>query len=63
LYDAKSSLVITAGFDSAIKVHQLHGSMSGGLDGLAEVKEVTERTEIFTVRIPNSSEHNGLMDR
>jgi hypothetical protein len=63
LYDAKSSLLITAGFDSAIKVHQLRGSLSECLDGHAEVKEFIDRTEIFTVRIPNSSEHNGLMDR
>lgn len=63
LYDANSSLLITAGFDSAIKVHQLHGFWSKGSDGRAEVKEFIDRTEIFTARIPASSEHNGLMDR
>ena len=63
LYDANSSLLITAGFDSAIKVHQLHGFWSKGSDGCAEVKEFIDRTEIFTARIPTSSEHNGLMDR
>lgn len=63
LYDAKFSLLVTAGFDSAIKVHQLHGSLSGGLLGHAEVKEFIDRMEIFTVRIPNTSEHCGLTDR
>ncbi|KAG6619439.1 uncharacterized protein LOC122317079 isoform X2 [Carya illinoinensis] len=62
LYDAKFSLLVTAGFDSAIKVHQLHGSLSGGLHGHAEVKEFIDGMEIFTVRIPNTSEHCGLTD-
>ncbi|XP_075641415.1 uncharacterized protein LOC142613103 isoform X1 [Castanea sativa] len=62
LYDANSSLLVTAGFDSAIKVHQLRGFWSKGSDGRAEVKEFIDRTEIFTARIPTSSEHNGLMD-
>ncbi|CAN6706203.1 unnamed protein product [Malus baccata var. baccata] len=50
LYDPNSSLLITAGFDSAIEVHQLHTS-SGGLEGHAETKEFT-RMITYTVHIP-----------
>lgn len=63
MYDAKSSLLVTAGFDSAIKVHQMYGFLSRGLHGHAEVKEFIDRTEILTIRIPNTSEHCGLTDR
>uniref|UniRef100_A0A5B7C8Q1 WD repeat-containing protein 6 n=1 Tax=Davidia involucrata TaxID=16924 RepID=A0A5B7C8Q1_DAVIN len=63
LYDPNSLLLVTAGFDSAIKAHQLHASLSQGSDTHAEeVKEFTDRTEIVTVRIPSSSQHIGLMD-
>lgn len=62
LYDPNSSLLITAGFDSAIKVHQLHASLSGGLEGLAETKEI-DRTIAYTTHIPTLSEHSGPMDR
>ena len=61
LYDPNSSLLITAGFDSAIKVHQLHFS-SGGLEGHAETKEFN-RTITYTVHIPTFSENIGPMDR
>lgn len=64
LYDPNSSILVTAGFDSAIKIHQLHASLS---KGLARCKEVVEesihRNNLFTLRLPYSSEHNGLMDR
>lgn len=64
LYDAKFSLLVTAGFDSSIKVHQLQASLSNTPQEQAvEIKEMIDRAEIFTVRIPNSSEHIGLMDR
>lgn len=64
LYDPKFSLLVTAGFDSAIKVHQLQASLpKAPQEQVAEVKELIDRTEIFTVCIPNSSEHTGLMDR
>ncbi|XP_034690714.1 uncharacterized protein LOC117918294 isoform X1 [Vitis riparia] len=63
LYDPKFSLLVTAGFDSAIKVHQLQASLpKAPQEQVAEVKELIDRTEIFTVCIPNSSEHTGLMD-
>lgn len=60
LYDPKFSLLITAGFDSSIKVHQLHTSLS--LEGHSEAKEIN-RTNIYTARTPSSSDHVGLMDR
>ncbi|XVF32972.1 hypothetical protein REPUB_Repub17cG0128500 [Reevesia pubescens] len=62
LYDPNSSLLITAGFDSAIKVHQLHTSVYKTLDGDAESKDIIEGAQISTIRIPNSMEHAGLMD-
>ncbi|XWS76708.1 hypothetical protein CRYUN_Cryun01aG0201000 [Craigia yunnanensis] len=64
LYDPNSSLLVTAGFDSAIKVHQLHTSICKTLDleGDAESKEIIEGAQISTIHIPNSMEHAGLMD-
>ncbi|XP_024018186.1 uncharacterized protein LOC21397028 [Morus notabilis] len=59
LYDPKFSLLITAGFDSSIKVHQLRTSLS--LEGNFEAKEI-DRTNIYTARIPSSSDYTGLMD-
>ncbi|XP_065859842.1 uncharacterized protein [Euphorbia lathyris] len=62
LYDPNSSLLITAGFDSAIKVHQLPASFLQNLEGQNESNQFIDRTEIITSRIPNSSEDSGLMD-
>lgn len=64
LYDPKFSLLVTAGFDSAIKVHMLEVSLPEAPEQQAvEVKELIDRSKIFTVCTPNSSEHTGLMDR
>lgn len=62
LYDPNSSLLITAGFDSAIKVHQLHIPFSGGLEGHAETKQI-DGIVTYTTRIPTLSENIGPMDR
>ncbi|KAM7526949.1 hypothetical protein LguiB_030359 [Lonicera macranthoides] len=62
LYDPNSSLLVTAGFDSAIKVHQLDVCLSEGSDRSIEVVEGIDKKEIFTLCIPNSSGHVGLMD-
>ncbi|XP_012082975.1 uncharacterized protein LOC105642679 isoform X2 [Jatropha curcas] len=62
LYDPNSSLLITAGFDSAIKVHQLPAAFPHSLEGQSQPEQFIDRTEIFTSRLPNSSEHIGLMD-
>ncbi|XP_029126958.1 uncharacterized protein LOC109797697 isoform X2 [Cajanus cajan] len=59
LYDPNSSLLITAGFDSAIKVHRPHTSLSMGLE---EEQESPGRTEMFSICIPNMLEHIGFMD-
>ncbi|XP_060961502.1 tRNA (34-2'-O)-methyltransferase regulator trm734 [Cannabis sativa] len=61
LYDPKFSILITAGFDSSIKVHQLQTSLSGSPEGHAEAKEI-DRTNKFSVCIPRSSDHIGLTD-
>lgn len=63
MYDQKSSLLVTAGFDSAIKVHLVHKSLSEKLDEYTEENEFIERTELSTIHIPNSSECFGPMDR
>ncbi|XP_022934499.1 uncharacterized protein LOC111441655 isoform X2 [Cucurbita moschata] len=56
LYDPMSSLLITAGFDSSIKVHRLNTSLSGTSN------EPAESAEVFTSCIPNSFDQNGRMD-
>lgn len=60
LYDSRSSLLVTAGFDSAIKVHQLHSSLSMGLERHNGVEEYGGK-QIFTIEIPNSKQ-TSLMD-
>ncbi|XP_021836523.2 uncharacterized protein [Spinacia oleracea] len=61
LYDPNTSLLVTAGFDSAIKVHCLHSSFSA-VSG-ESIKGVKEReAEVFRVCIPNSSGQSMLMD-
>ncbi|KAK3194383.1 hypothetical protein Dsin_025693 [Dipteronia sinensis] len=62
LYDPISSLLVTAGFDSAIKVHELCASLSRSLQAHPEAKEFNDRTEVFNVKIPNLSEHTVFMD-
>ncbi|KAJ0110607.1 hypothetical protein Patl1_00808 [Pistacia atlantica] len=62
LYDPISSLLVTAGFDSAIKMHQLHASLPGSLEAYPEANEFDDRSDIFSLRIPNLSEHIQLMD-
>nr|XP_043621149.1 WD repeat-containing protein 6 [Erigeron canadensis] len=59
LYDPTSSLLITAGFDSAIKVHQLN-SLPMGLEKCNGVKDY-DKKQIFTFQIPNSKQA-ALMD-
>ncbi|KVI12501.1 WD40 repeat-containing protein [Cynara cardunculus var. scolymus] len=61
LYDSRSSLLVTAGFDSAIKVHQLHSSLSMGLERRNGVEEYDGK-QIFTIGIPNSKQ-TPLLDR
>lgn len=62
LCDPEFLLLITAGFDSAIKVHQLHASLFLGLEGHSDVNNI-DGTNLYIVHIPNSSEHVCLMDR
>lgn len=61
LYDPVSHLLVTAGFDSAIKVHQLHSSLSMGSEGCNGVED-HDKKQIFTLQIPNSK-RTALMDR
>ncbi|XP_048337417.2 uncharacterized protein LOC107426171 isoform X1 [Ziziphus jujuba] len=61
LCDPEFLLLITAGFDSAIKVHQLHASLFLGLEGHSDVNNI-DGTNLYIVHIPNSSEHVCLMD-
>ncbi|XP_043710584.1 WD repeat-containing protein 6-like [Telopea speciosissima] len=63
LYDPNSSLLVTAGFDSSIKVHQLHPSFCGGsIKQNGELERFKDMTEVFTIFIPNLSEQLELMD-
>lgn len=62
MYDPVSSLIVTAGFDSAIKVHQLHSSpLPMGLTRCNGLEE-SDKKHIFTIQIPNSN-RTGLMNR
>jgi hypothetical protein len=47
-------------YDSAIKVHRPHACLSRGLEA-AQLSP--DRTEIFSISIPDVLEHIGLMDR
>ncbi|XP_050919601.1 uncharacterized protein LOC127137158 [Lathyrus oleraceus] len=59
LYEPKLSLLITVGFDSAIKVPRPPAFFSGGL---AEVQLSRGRTEIFSICILHVLQHIGLTD-
>lgn len=62
-YDPSSSLLVTAGFDSAIKVHQLHFSSYGkAAEQNVVSNELKDKTEIFQICAPKVSKHLGLMD-
>lgn len=63
LYDPSSLLLITAGFDSAIKVHPLPVALfCDPSDKNRSVTEFQDKTEIFTTHTPNLSEKFGLTD-
>ncbi|KFK30735.1 hypothetical protein AALP_AA6G020500 [Arabis alpina] len=62
LYDPNSSLLVTAGFDSAIKVHQLHNCGSETLLDTVGVLSSQDKVESFSAYLPNSKQHTGLMD-
>ncbi|XP_057251305.1 uncharacterized protein LOC104894802 isoform X2 [Beta vulgaris subsp. vulgaris] len=61
LYDPNTSLLVTGGFDSAIKAHRLHSSVSAfSGECISEFEE--RRAEVLRVCIPNSSGHSGFID-
>ncbi|KAJ8899021.1 hypothetical protein K2173_008844 [Erythroxylum novogranatense] len=62
LYDPNSSLLVTAGFDSAIKLHKVPASLPWSLREKDEGKLLNDRLKIHTAQIPKFSEHLGLMD-
>ncbi|KAL1206361.1 putative notchless protein [Cardamine amara subsp. amara] len=61
LYDPNSSLLVTAGFDSAIKVHQLHNCGSEILLDTVGVLDSQNKVEFFSACLPNSRQHTGLI--
>ncbi|XP_047325939.1 uncharacterized protein LOC124929581 isoform X2 [Impatiens glandulifera] len=62
LYDPGSSLLVTGGFDSAIKVHCLQDSLSSIPEGHDEdVKGSINKMKMLAIRIP-SPQQKGLMD-
>lgn len=63
LYDPDAALLVTAGFDSAIKVQHLQGLLSNGSEGgIVEVQDSTVQKEEFALYIPNFREHDGLLN-
>lgn len=63
LYDPNSSLLVTAGFDSAIKVHQLHNCGSETFLDTVGVLNSQDKMESFSTCLPKSTQHTGFMDR
>ncbi|KAL8147906.1 hypothetical protein AgCh_005287 [Apium graveolens] len=63
LYDPGSSLLVTAGFDSAVKVHNLHALKASSSDRSNQlIDDSIHHKEMFAFSIPNSSGHAGLTD-
>lgn len=60
LYDPQYSLLVTAGFDSAIKVRQFSTSLSNSIENCDEVTDGSK--ELLKICLPNSSEYAGFMD-
>ncbi|KAK4749758.1 hypothetical protein SAY87_027207 [Trapa incisa] len=62
LFDTNSFILITGGFDSEIKVHQLKSLLAQDPDQSFVANAVPNETEHFSIRVHNSSESLGLMD-
>ncbi|KAK4406885.1 WD repeat-containing protein 6 [Sesamum angolense] len=52
LYDPCSSLLVTAGFDSAIKLHQIYTSSEELEEETTVSKDFSDRNELFALSIP-----------
>ncbi|KAK9147122.1 hypothetical protein Sjap_007025 [Stephania japonica] len=62
-YDPSSLLLVTAGFDSAIKVHLLDSSLlTISNKQNVRVEEIKEKKEIFTTSAPNISDQLSFMN-
>ncbi|KAI6672617.1 hypothetical protein NL676_000523 [Syzygium grande] len=62
LYDPRSSLLVTGGFDSAIKVRKLDASLFEASAKQSNIKDLSDGTELLTTHLPTSSSHSGHMD-
>ncbi|KAL1816485.1 hypothetical protein DCAR_0520886 [Daucus carota subsp. sativus] len=63
LYDPCTSLLVTAGFDSAVKVHNLHTFEASNSDrSIQLIDNSIHQKDLFSFCIPNSSGHAGLTD-
>lgn len=63
LYDPSTSLLVTAGFDSAVKVHNLHAFKASNSDrSIQLIDDAVHQKEMFAFCIPNASGHVGLTD-
>ncbi|XP_073147643.1 uncharacterized protein [Henckelia pumila] len=61
LYDASSSILVTAGFDSAIKVRHLYKSHKGS-DATVVTEDFNVGKKLVALSIPRSSGHGGHTD-
>ncbi|XP_068664109.1 uncharacterized protein [Aristolochia californica] len=59
LYDPGSSILVTAGFDSAIKVHSIPVSLPAAINENGFVKQSKEEPEVFIICTLNLSEQLG----
>ncbi|XP_056163038.1 uncharacterized protein LOC115689569 isoform X2 [Syzygium oleosum] len=62
LYDPRSSLLVTGGFDSVIKVRKLDASLVEASAKQSNIKDLSDGTELLTTHLPTSSSHSGHMD-
>ncbi|PKA51529.1 Dynein assembly factor with WDR repeat domains 1 [Apostasia shenzhenica] len=62
LYDQNSSLLVTAGFDSAIKVHLISSSIRELTSNSRLMNDLKDYTEIFSISAPQVKGQQGLMD-
>ncbi|KAJ4819986.1 WD repeat-containing protein 6 [Rhynchospora pubera] len=60
LYEPSLSLVITAGFDSAIKINAISSKGKGGFT--TAISDLTHLSDVFTISAPKTMKQLSLMD-
>lgn len=64
LYEPSLSLIITAGFDSAIKINEIPSSLPKQNGGpIPATGDSTHLSDIFTISAPKTTKQLSFMDR